>query len=114
MRSSSKSSKRLLSLRRLPLQAAAVVALTAATFGIQAQMKQSDPNAPGSNAATPADTTASLFKRIDANGDGKITREEAARVPALASRFDQLDKDKDGQLTVDEFSVAVAPSKQEK
>ena len=34
----------------------------------------------------------------DANADGVITKEEAAKVPRLAEKFAQLDKDKDGKL----------------
>src|SRR5262245_20895527 len=39
------------------------------------------------------------FTKADANGDGKITREEAAKLPTIASKFDALDKDKDGVLS---------------
>ena len=34
----------------------------------------------------------------DANADGVITKEEAAKFPRLAEKFAQLDKDKDGKL----------------
>ena len=37
-----------------------------------------------------------LFKRLDRNGDGKLTRDEIPRL------FDQLDKNKDGAVTFDE------------
>lgn len=40
----------------------------------------------------------------DANGDGVITRDEAAQFPRLAARFDTLDKNKDGKLSGDELS----------
>ena len=39
----------------------------------------------------------------DANGDGVITKEEAAKFPRLAERFAQLDKNKDGKLAGDEM-----------
>jgi EF hand len=45
------------------------------------------------------------FKRADANGDGKLTKEEAARLPAIAAKFEELDKDKDGALSMSEFTA---------
>ena len=67
----------------------------------------------------PADTGAkdrqameSVFARADSNGDGKLTREEAARMPEIAAKFDELDKNKDGVLSMEEFSaVAAMPAK---
>ena len=45
------------------------------------------------------------FTKADANGDGKVSREEAAKVAAIGTKFDTLDKDKDGVLTLAEFSA---------
>jgi len=61
---------------------------------------------PGSDQATGRDKPAfeSAFKRADANGDGKLSKEEASRLPAIAARFDELDKNKDGFLTPDELA----------
>lgn len=41
-------------------------------------------------------------QRLDANGDGVIDKNEAAKAPRLAQQFDQLDKNHDGRLTADE------------
>lgn len=41
----------------------------------------------------------------DANGDGLITKAEAAKFPKLAEKFDQLDKNKDGKLSRDELPM---------
>ncbi|WP_256646680.1 EF-hand domain-containing protein [Thermomonas paludicola] len=41
----------------------------------------------------------------DANGDGVITKAEAAAFPRLAGKFDQLDADKDGKLSGDELPM---------
>ncbi|TLX21573.1 EF-hand domain-containing protein [Thermomonas fusca] len=41
----------------------------------------------------------------DANADGVITKEEAAKFPRLAEKFAQLDKDKDGKLSGGELPM---------
>jgi hypothetical protein len=90
--------------------AAAVLALSALAFGAHAQGAM--PAKPA-QAATPAESVSAGFKRADLNGDGKLSREEAARVPALADKFDAADKNKDGQLDLDEVTAALqaAPTK---
>ena len=44
--------------------------------------------------------------KIDRDGDGKISREEAASFPRLAKHFDQIDSNKDGGLSRDELVTA--------
>jgi Ca2+-binding EF-hand superfamily protein len=48
------------------------------------------------------------YTRADANRDGKLTRQEAAKLPAISAKFDDLDTDKDGMLNLAEFSTAFA------
>jgi hypothetical protein len=50
---------------------------------------------------------AQAFKRTDTNGDGQISRQEAALLPGLARRFDQLDTNKDGSISSAEFDEAL-------
>ena len=38
-------------------------------------------------------------------GDGRISKDEAAKLPDIAARFEMLDKDKDGSLTLAEFAA---------
>jgi Ca2+-binding EF-hand superfamily protein len=43
------------------------------------------------------------FNAADANHDGKLTREEAQKMPRVASNFDAIDTDKRGYLTLDQI-----------
>lgn len=46
------------------------------------------------------------LKAADTNGDGQISRQEAAALPRLAGKFDAIDANKDGQLSKDEMHAA--------
>jgi hypothetical protein len=47
------------------------------------------------------------FKKADANGDGRLSREEAKKgMPQLARDFDRIDTNKDGMVTVEELEAA--------
>jgi hypothetical protein len=45
------------------------------------------------------------FQKADANGDGKVSRQEAGAVPGLVTRFDKLDTNKDGSLSSAEYDA---------
>jgi Ca2+-binding EF-hand superfamily protein len=45
---------------------------------------------------------AERFKQADTNGDGMLSREEAAALPMIAKHFDEIDANKDNQVTPDE------------
>lgn len=47
------------------------------------------------------------FAALDKNGDGVISRDEAAARPRLAKMFDTLDTNKDGVLSKDEMKAAL-------
>jgi Ca2+-binding EF-hand superfamily protein len=41
-----------------------------------------------------------IFRRADADGDGALSREEAAQaLPRIARKFERIDADRDGRLT---------------
>jgi Ca2+-binding EF-hand superfamily protein len=43
------------------------------------------------------------LKAADTNGDGLISRAEAAALPRIAQSFDAIDTNKDGQVSMDEL-----------
>jgi Ca2+-binding EF-hand superfamily protein len=46
------------------------------------------------------------LKALDKDGDGRISRDEAAAAPRLAQNFDRIDADRDGFLTKEELRAA--------
>jgi hypothetical protein len=59
---------------------------------------QTAPKAPAQDSSPQA-----LFVRIDTNSDGKVSKDEAARMPSVATRWAELDRNKDGSLSREEF-----------
>jgi hypothetical protein len=51
---------------------------------------------------------AERLKAADTNGDGLVSKAEAAALPRLAAHFDAIDANKDGQLSPDELRAAHA------
>ena len=55
---------------------------------------------------------AALFKKLDTNNDGKLSKEELKAGPIKAEKadkvFDKLDTNKDGSLNADELKVLAA------
>lgn len=46
------------------------------------------------------------WQRWDANGDGRLSREEVANAPRLSQEFDAIDTNSDGMLTIEELQAA--------
>jgi hypothetical protein len=93
---------RSLSLAQMLNRTAAIVALSSAAWGVSAQTG-AEPAAPPAK-----DKVEAAFNRADANGDGKLSKDEAARMPAISAKFAQLDKDKDGSLSPAEFAAGAS------
>ena len=51
-----------------------------------------------------ADEKAKLFQKLDTNGDGVITMDEAEALADLPDSFADGDDDNDGKLTPEEFA----------
>lgn len=66
------------------------------------------PPTPTEQAAPAAPQGQVTWSDLDADGDGNLSREEAAALPELASVFDQADTDGDGVLTPQEYQAYAA------
>ncbi|GAB3379547.1 EF-hand domain-containing protein [Lysobacter fragariae] len=69
---------------------------------------QSTTSNDASAAATAGDPAKKSWNDVDGDKDGKLSKTEAAAVPALGQVFDQADADADGTLTADEYKAYVA------
>lgn len=80
----------------------------AALYMPMAYAQTTAPSQPAS-AAGDSDTARYMeaFVRSDKNGDGKLSKEEAVSLPAIAQRFDQIDADKDGSISQAEYLAAL-------
>ncbi|WP_411880046.1 EF-hand domain-containing protein [Polaromonas sp. YR568] len=67
------------------------------------------PTAVPQNRTTPQDVEAA-FGRADANKDGKLDRQEAEHLPAVAQRFDQIDANHDTFISLAELTKAATGS----
>ena len=80
------------------------VAALAAVLSIPVAFAQDYPSTPAQPSAQ-----AGNYSKLDTNGDGKISKEEAAKDPTLASNFSKMDTDKDGSLSSAELSAGGKP-----
>ncbi|HEX7558960.1 MAG TPA: EF-hand domain-containing protein, partial [Usitatibacter sp.] len=55
-----------------------------------------------------AKRSGAMLKKLDTDGDGRISRAEAQAAPRLAANFDAIDANKDGFITMEELAAAHA------
>lgn len=67
----------------------------------------SSSNSTGSNSASASGSV--MFQNLDANHDGKISRDEAKNAPEISNNFSTADVNKDGKLDASEFSALETP-----
>ena len=89
--------------QRFPFLPAALVAALLAGASVTACAQPAMPA--GESGARERLAVESAFSRADINGDGKLSRDEAGHLPAIALKFDDLDTNKDGFLSMEEFSA---------
>lgn len=80
--------------------------LSANSWAQEAKDQETPPPKSHGDAPPPSDPATPMpraFQELDANGDGSITKDEAAADPALTQAFGTLDQDADGKLTRAEY-----------
>lgn len=74
-------------------------------------MPQPDQGAQSNQADKPAKDATAQMKDLDANGDGAISKAEAAKMKGMSEGFDTADANKDGKLDANEFNTALSQIK---
>jgi len=67
-----------------------------------AEVKATEAKPADAMTKAPVDTD---FKRLDGNGDGKLSLKEAVKDKALATQFDAIDVNHDGMIAADEYAA---------
>ena len=80
------------------LAASAVALVTALLPEVAAAHGPATPNSRPQDRSPPA-----LFKHLDTDTDGKVSKQEAVHLPGVAMRWQALDRNNDGALNRDEF-----------
>jgi Ca2+-binding EF-hand superfamily protein len=99
--------------RLLSMFAAASIAVSGAAFAQQPAPMPAKPEKPAAAPTATAAPTSSqsndaLFKRIDTDTDGSLSKTELEKFdPEAAKSFDKYDADKDSKLSLSEFDAMV-------
>ena len=86
------------------LNAIALAIISAAALQVGPVFAQASPAAPAGGDSAKA---MEAFDRADKNKDGKLSKEEADSMPAVAAKFAEMDVDKDGFISKSEYMDAM-------
>lgn len=92
--------------RLTSFEARSLLLIASVTLGVAGNAYAQSTAAPAKPATTDTEVTAA-FTKADKNSDGKLSRDEAASLPAVAASFDRVDTDKDGTISAAEFGKAM-------
>jgi hypothetical protein len=92
--------------RLTSFEARSLLLIASVTLGVAGSAYAQSTAAPAKPAATDTEITAA-FTKADKNADGKLSKDEATTLPALAAKFDSADADKDGTISAAEFGKAM-------
>lgn len=82
---------------------------------VYAQGQQEQQQTPQDRRAAAMEQFNERFTAADVDGDGRLTREEAAaKMPGVASHFDELDVDHKGYLTKRDIAMGMRKMAQER
>ncbi|MDI1236809.1 MAG: EF-hand domain-containing protein [Polaromonas sp.] len=100
------------SIPNFELRSVALLAALTVGAALVAHAQGTAPGTPSTQSASPqsgppSQEVGAAFIRADANKDGKLSRQEAARFPAVEQRFDQIDTNKDSHVSREEFEIAL-------
>lgn len=88
-------------------EARSLVLIASVTLGMAGSAYAQSTAAPATATTTTDAQVSAAFTKADKNSDGKLTRDEAASLPAVSASFDKADTNKDGTLSTAEFSKAM-------
>jgi EF hand len=84
------------------------VAALAAVLSVSAAFAQDDP---ATQPSAQSSEQSADYSKLDVNGDGNISMDEAKADPTLSAKFNDLDKDGSGSLSTTELSAAKSEEK---
>jgi hypothetical protein len=83
------------------------------SFPAVAQKRYEEQTNPGAPAVGDTTERLNIFRQLDANGDGWLSKSEAAKRREVAANFERADANRDGRLSLAEFeSIALNRSDQ--
>jgi hypothetical protein len=84
----------------------AIIKVTALAAVLTAGAAFAQQTPPPASSAPSADTSSMDYSKLDANGDGVISKDEAKGDANLSAQFSTLDTDHDGKLSAAELAKA--------